>query len=169
MPAELKRLLSAEVKGSGRSLNDVAVGILASRFGVPFDESGRPGKEPGKSGSVLLRMPAQLKDKLAARAAQRRRNINDLIVETLTERLAGKEPMASTNGSNGKPRRSDDKVRVAIIGVGNCASSLVQGVEYYKDADPDGFVPGLMHVDLGGYHIRHIEFTAAFDATTDKV
>src|SRR5204863_8540694 len=66
-------------------------------------------------------------------------------------------------------RRSEDKVRVAIIGVGNCASSLVQGVEYYKDADPDDFVPGLMHVDLGGYHVRDIEFTAAFDVTTDKV
>src|SRR5204863_6797068 len=74
--------------------------------------------------------------------------------------------MASTNG---KARRSEDKVRVAIIGVGNCASSLVQGVEYYKDANPDDFVPGLMHVDLGGYHISDIEFTAAFDVTTDKV
>ena len=60
-------------------------------------------------------------------------------------------------------------VRVAIVGVGNCASSLVQGVEYYKDANPDDFVPGLMHVDLGGYHISDIEFTAAFDVTTDKV
>jgi myo-inositol-1-phosphate synthase len=169
MPAELKRLLAAEVKSTGRSLNDVAVGILASRFAVPFDESGRPGKQPGKSGSVLLRMPPELKDKLTARAGQRKRNVNDLIVETLTERLAGKEPMASTNGSNGKARRSDDKVRVAIIGVGNCASSLVQGVEYYKDADPGDFVPGLMHVDLGGYHVRDVEFTAAFDVTTDKV
>jgi myo-inositol-1-phosphate synthase len=74
--------------------------------------------------------------------------------------------MASTNG---KAPRAEDKVRVAIIGVGNCASSLVQGVEYYKDAAPDEFVPGLMHVDLGGYHIRDVEFTAAFDVTTDKV
>jgi myo-inositol-1-phosphate synthase len=169
MPAELKQLLAQEVKSTGRSLNDVAVGILASRFAVPFDETGRPGKQPGKSGSVLLRMPPELKEKLAARAAQRRRNVNDLIVETLTERLAGREPMASTNGKNGKPRRSDDKVRVAIIGVGNCASSLVQGVEYYKDANPEDFVPGLMHVDLGGYHVRDVEFTAAFDVTTDKV
>src|SRR4029453_4427587 len=63
----------------------------------------------------------------------------------------------------------DDKVRVAIIGVGNCASSLVQGVEYYKDADPHELVPGLMHVALGGSHIRAVEFTAAFDLTTDKV
>jgi myo-inositol-1-phosphate synthase len=169
MPGELKRLLAEEVRTTGRSLNDVAVGILASRFAVPFDESGRPGKAPGKSGSVLLRMPPELKDKLAERAAQRRRNVNDLIVETLTERLAGKEPMASTNGSNGKARRSDEKVRVAIIGVGNCANSLLQGVEYYKDAPADEFIPGLMHVDLGGYHVRDVEFTAAFDVTTDKV
>ena len=165
MPGDLKRLLAEEVRSTGRSLNDIAVGILSSRFAVSFDPSGRPGKAPGKSGSVLLRMPPELKDKLAARAEQRKRTVNDLIVETLSERL-GKEPMAATNG---KVRRSDDKVRVAIIGVGNCASSLVQGVEYYKDANPDDFVPGLMHVDLGGYGIRDIEFTAAFDVTTDKV
>ena len=60
MPAELKRQLTQEVRSSGRSLNDVAVGLLASRFGVSFDPSGRPGKEPGKSGAVLLRMPAEL-------------------------------------------------------------------------------------------------------------
>ena len=74
--------------------------------------------------------------------------------------------MASTNG---KAARSEDKVRVAIIGVGNCASSFVQGVEYYKDAKPDEFVPGLMHVDVGGYHIHDIEFTAAFDVVEGKV
>jgi len=62
-----------------------------------------------------------------------------------------------------------NKVRVAIIGVGNCASSLVQGVEYYKNADPKESVPGLMHVDLGGYHIRDIEFSAAFDIDAAKV
>jgi myo-inositol-1-phosphate synthase len=62
-----------------------------------------------------------------------------------------------------------DKVRVAIIGVGNCASSLVQGVHYYRDAKPDEFVPGLMHVELGGYHPRDIEFTAAFDVSAHKV
>ena len=64
---------------------------------------------------------------------------------------------------------SEDKVRVAIIGVGNCASSFVQGVHYYKDADPAEQVPGLMHVDLGGYHVRDIEFTAAFDIDAEKV
>jgi myo-inositol-1-phosphate synthase len=61
------------------------------------------------------------------------------------------------------------KVRVAIIGVGNCASSFIQGVEYYKHAKETDFVPGLMHVNLGGYHIRDIEFTAAFDVVKGKV
>lgn len=61
------------------------------------------------------------------------------------------------------------KVRVAIIGVGNCASSLVQGVQFYRDASESDFVPGLMHVNLGGYRIRDIEFTAAFDVNADKV
>jgi myo-inositol-1-phosphate synthase len=61
------------------------------------------------------------------------------------------------------------KVRVAIIGVGNCASSLVQGVAFYRDADPNEQVPGLMHVDLGGYHPRDIEFSAAFDISAAKV
>jgi len=64
---------------------------------------------------------------------------------------------------------SKQKVRVAIIGVGNCASSLVQGVHYYRDAKDDEQVPGLMHVNLGGYHIRDIEFTAAFDVVDTKV
>ncbi|MCW2566174.1 MAG: inositol-3-phosphate synthase [Mycobacterium sp.] len=60
-------------------------------------------------------------------------------------------------------------VRVAIIGVGNCAASLVQGVEYYKDADPAGRVPGLMHVKFGEYHVSDIEFVAAFDVDAKKV
>jgi myo-inositol-1-phosphate synthase len=64
---------------------------------------------------------------------------------------------------------SSKKVRVALIGVGNCASALVQGVEYYKDAKPEDQVPGLMHVNLGGYHIKDIEFTAAFDVVASKV
>ena len=77
--------------------------------------------------------------------------------------------MSKTNGKANGARRSADKVRVAIIGVGNCASSLVQGVQYYRDADPAGTVPGLMHVDLGGYHVGDIEFSAAFDIDADKV
>ena len=84
--------------------------------------------------------------------------------------------MTPTNGNgngaastNGAARYQQDKVRVAIVGVGNCASAFVQGVEYYKNADPDEDVPGLMHVDLGGYHISDIEFTAAFDIDKTKV
>jgi myo-inositol-1-phosphate synthase len=61
------------------------------------------------------------------------------------------------------------KVRVAIAGLGNCANSLIQGVEYYKDADPDISVPGLMHIDLGGYHVGDVEFVAAFDVDASKV
>ncbi|MGH2961333.1 MAG: inositol-3-phosphate synthase [Solirubrobacterales bacterium] len=78
--------------------------------------------------------------------------------------------MSTTDGakSNGA-RTADEKVRVAIVGVGNCASSFVQGITYYRDADPAQQVPGLMHVDLGGYHVRDIEFTAAFDIDSDKV
>jgi myo-inositol-1-phosphate synthase len=168
MPAALKRRLAREVVRTGASLNDVAVGILAASFGSSFEPSGRPGSAPGTSGSVVLRMPPELKERLQARARERRRTLNDLVVETLSERLGPtrKEPMAATNG---RARASENKVRVAIIGVGNCANSLVQGVEFYKDADPAEFVPGLMHVDLGGYHIRDVEFTAAFDVTTDKV
>ena len=64
---------------------------------------------------------------------------------------------------------NDKKVRVAIVGVGNCASSLVQGVHYYRDAAETDRVPGLMHVNLGGYHINDIEFTAAFDVVDTKV
>ena len=60
-------------------------------------------------------------------------------------------------------------VRIAIVGLGNCASSLVQGLEYYKDADPAERVPGLMHVELGGYHIRDVEVVAAFDVDAKKV
>jgi myo-inositol-1-phosphate synthase len=70
---------------------------------------------------------------------------------------------------NGKVRASEERVRVAIIGVGNCANALVQGVEYYKSADEGVRVPGLMHVNLGGYHISDIEFVAAFDVTKEKV
>ena len=75
-------------------------------------------------------------------------------------------PQPSTNGGS---RYQNEKVRVAIIGVGNCASAFVQGIQYYRDADPGERVPGLMHVDLGGYHVRDIEFSAAFDIDSEKV
>jgi myo-inositol-1-phosphate synthase len=79
--------------------------------------------------------------------------------------------LAKSNGTratNGE-RPHDGKVRVAIVGVGNCASSLVQGRTYYEKASEDDFVPGLMHVNLGGYHVRDIEFVAAFDIDREKV
>jgi myo-inositol-1-phosphate synthase len=87
--------------------------------------------------------------------------------------------MTPTNGThaatgNGRTngRRAEGgarRIRVAIIGVGNCASSLIQGRYYYEDASTEDFVPGLMHVDLGGYHIRDIDFVAAFDVDKNKV
>ncbi len=82
--------------------------------------------------------------------------------------------MTPSNGNgtahtNGSARYQQEKVRVAIVGVGNCASAFVQGVEYYKNADATQDVPGLMHVDLGGYHISDVEFTAAFDIDAEKV
>jgi len=88
--------------------------------------------------------------------------------------------VSTTNGSNGASvngasatastrRRSGKKIRVAIVGVGNCASSLVQGRYYYEDAKVEDKVPGLMHVELGGYHVRDIEFVAAFDIDKNKV
>src|SRR5215471_3531959 len=73
------------------------------------------------------------------------------------------------NGHKNGAVSKEKKVRVAIVGVGNCASSLVQGVHYYRNASPKDSVPGLMHVDLGGYHIRDIEFVAAFDIDKNKV
>ena len=73
--------------------------------------------------------------------------------------------MNEQNG-NGRPQ---EKVRVALIGVGNCANAFMQGLTYYRDAKADEFVPGLMHVDLGGYHIRDVEVVAAFDVVKGKV
>src|ERR671918_150478 len=169
MPPALKQALAREVRRRGSTLNDVAVELLAERFGVRFEPSGRKGTVPGTSGAVLLRVPPELKQRLKSAADAGASTTNKLIIETLTSELTRKGAMAQTNGKKNGKVRSSDKVRVAIIGVGNCANSLLQGVEYYKDADPEQFVPGLMHVDLGGYHISDIEFTAAFDVTTDKV
>ena len=76
----------------------------------------------------------------------------------------------TTNGSNGSaPKNRGKKIRVAIVGVGNCASSLVQGRYYYENAKPGDFVTGLMHVQLGDYHISDVEFVAAFDVDKTKV
>ena len=130
----------------------------------------------GSSPVVLLRVPQTLKDEIHAEALRSGANANDVILAALADGLgvplAGnrrKEPMATTNGSRNGRTRKDDKVRVAIVGVGNCANSLLQGVEYYRDASPQETVPGLMHVDLGGYHISDIEFVAAFDVVKGKV
>ena len=67
------------------------------------------------------------------------------------------------------PAKADRKVRVAVVGVGNCASSLIQGRYYYENAKPTDSIPGLMHVQLGDYHIRDVEFVAAFDIDKEKV
>ena len=82
---------------------------------------------------------------------------------------AGARAGAAAGAAQRQPRRKDGKIRVAIIGVGNCASSLVQGRYYYENADPEDTIPGIMHVDLGGYHIRDLEFVAAFDIDKNKV
>jgi myo-inositol-1-phosphate synthase len=176
MPPALKRAVVREVARRESNLNDVAVALLAERFGVAFTPSGRRRKViPGAAGAVVLRMPPELRRELKTTARRRSLNVNDLVLLTLSEALEvpfasnRKDTMASTNGTANGRARSKDKVRVAIVGVGNCANSLLQGVEYYKDADEDAFVPGLMHVNLGGYHVRDIEFTAAFDVTADKV
>src|SRR5215813_9611256 len=73
------------------------------------------------------------------------------------------------SGDMRKEAAAMGSVRVAIVGVGNCASSLVQGVEYYRHADPNSRVPGLMHVTFGGYHVSDVEFVAAFDVDAKKV
>ena len=75
----------------------------------------------------------------------------------------------SEHSGAGAPATAQNEIRVAIVGVGNCASSLVQGVQYYKDADENSTVPGLMHVRFGPYHVRDVNFVAAFDVDAKKV
>jgi len=87
-----------------------------------------------------------------------------------TEPMAGKTSKTATARAAARAsRREKGKINVAIIGVGNCASSLVQGRYFYQDAEPGQLIPGLMHVDLGGYHIRDINFVAAIDIDENKV
>jgi myo-inositol-1-phosphate synthase len=173
IPAPLKKALVRETARREASLNDVAVGLLADAFDVSFTPSGRRSPLPGASPAVLLRVPPDLKFEIEDEAERSGKSANDVILGALADGLGlsithdRKGTMASQNGSqNG---RGNGKVRVAIIGVGNCANSLLQGVEYYKDASPADAVPGLMHVDLGGYHISDIEFVAAFDVVKGKV
>ena len=177
MPSPLKEALVRETARRSSNVNDVAAGLLAEEFGIDYTPTGRRRKVlAGSSPVLLLRVPPELKDEIHAEASRRDSNANDVILAALADGLgvpsaskrSRKDTMASTNGSkNGA--RAKDKVRVAIIGVGNCANSLLQGVEYYKDASPEDSVPGLMHVDAGGYHISDIEFTAAFDVVKGKV
>jgi len=93
----------------------------------------------------------------------------------MATRTAGRTATKSAARTKAKARPTADRprrkrpIRVAIIGVGNCASSLVQGVHYYRNAKPGDQIPGLMHVDLGGYHVRDIEFVAAIDVDRNKV
>jgi myo-inositol-1-phosphate synthase len=77
--------------------------------------------------------------------------------------------MDQVTANEAMPAKRDHKIRVAIVGVGNCASSLIQGRYYYENAKPEDFVPGLMHVKLGDYHINDVEFVAAFDIDKEKV
>jgi myo-inositol-1-phosphate synthase len=93
------------------------------------------------------------------------------VIKQQSNGRAGRSSTGSNGAAakNGAARYQSEKVRVAIVGVGNCASAFVQGVHYYRDADPAERVPGLMHVGLGGYHVRDIEFTAAFDIDSTKV
>jgi myo-inositol-1-phosphate synthase len=181
MPAHLKGALVRETARRSSNVNDVAAGILADSFGIEYQPSGRRRKVlAGTSPVILLRVPEQLKDEIHAEASRKASNANDVILAALAEGLGvpsqgrgsrsnRKDTMATKNASTNGRTRSKDKVRVAIIGVGNCANSLLQGVEYYKDASTRDSVPGLMHVDLGGYHISDIEFVAAFDVVKGKV
>src|SRR5262249_17397231 len=140
MPSSLKGALVRETARRGISLNEVATSILAGELGVPYAPSGRKSPLPGSSPVVLLRVPSDLKHELDAEARREGMSANDVIVKALAAGLGiphhsgRKESMASTNGSKNGRARSKDKVRVAIIGVGNCANSLLQGVQYYKDA-----------------------------------
>ncbi len=176
MPPSLKGALVRETARLQLSLNDVAVGLLAEAFRVPFTPSGRKSPLPGSSPVALLRVPTNLKHEIEAEARRTESSANDVVVRALSDGLGvpsspkrRKEDMTTSTGPDNGRARSKEKVRVAIIGVGNCANSLLQGVEYYKDASPAESVPGLMHVDLGGYHVSDIEFVAAFDVVKGKV
>ena len=176
MPSSLKRALVREVARRGGNLNDLATGILAERFGVPYTPTGRRSPLAGASGVTLLRMPEALKASIDAEATRTGSHANDVILQVLADELGipfksnrRKEPMASTNGkTNGRaaPRtRSGSRSSAWATAPTRCsrASSTT------RTPTRRTFVPGLMHVDLGGYHVRDVEFTAAFDVTKDKV
>ena len=124
----MKKALVREPPRRGVSLNDVAVGLLAEEFDVAYHPTGRRSPLPGSSLVLLLRMPSDLKHEIEAQARRTGSSSNDVIVRALAEALAvslpssRKDPMASPNGSSNGRNRSGDKVRVALIGVGNCAT-----------------------------------------------
>ena len=126
-------------------------GLPAADAAEPSSISSAHSPTSGLGGGVRLEGDAERPMRVATGSP---RNMNTMR-ELSNDRTRGGQP--------------GNTVRVAIIGVGNCASALVQGVTYYQDADEDSFVPGLMHVDLGGYHVRDIEFSAAFDIDVTKV
>src|SRR5262245_39453665 len=135
MPAPLKGALVRETARRSSNLNDVAVGILADEFGVEYRPTGRRRKVlAGGSPVILLRVPPELKSEIHAEASRRDSNANDVILSALADGLGvpaqsnrkGRKPMASQNGSkNGA--RAKDKVRVALIGVGNAANPSSRG------------------------------------------
>ena len=128
--------------------------------------TGRAGRARGGGAAVRRARIAAVRHLRARGAHHAHRHPAHRVRQTTTSLGGiGMADQASTNGH----KKPTGKVRVAIVGAGNCASALVQGVHHYHDAKPDEFVPGLMHVDLGGYHISDIEFTAAFDVDADKV
>ena len=105
MPSTLKRRLAREVARRESTLNDIAVELLAERYGVAFEPSGRKGNVPGDTGVVLLRVPPELKKRLDAAARERKSSTNKVIVEALTERFGSisprrKEPMPQRNSSH---------------------------------------------------------------------
>src|ERR671915_1322516 len=121
MPAALKSALAREVARRGSTLNDIAVQILADRFGVHFEPSGRKGSVPGTSGDVLLRVPTELKERLQGAAEASASTTNRLVIDTLSEELRGKEPMASTNGKQNGRGRPQEKGGGALIRGGEWA------------------------------------------------
>src|SRR5690606_6231739 len=139
-------------------------GPAAHPGGAAQQARGAPGDHPGLTGGPAGR--------LHGRAAPARHRVGGA-----RGRLAlGPDRVRTDQGPHRpscKPHREQGvtmgSVRVAVVGVGNCASSLVQGVEYYRDADASSTVPGLMHVQFGPYHVRDIEFVAAFDVDAKKV
>ena len=173
-PPDLKRRLAAEVERRGASLNDVAVAILASRFGVPFEPSGRRGAPPRPAGDVLLRMPRELKDRLARRAARAPE------VHPRPHRrdpLRGARPAAK--GTHVRRTASGLRERQGDASATRCASRssasataptrCSRASSTTRTRPTTSSSPGLMHVNLGGYHVRDIEFVAAFDVVKGKV